>query len=214
MTQQYDDFDTILSNSFCGWHSPHLNYLCLKRTPERVHKVYFIEHTEDPVVSPHNHRFNFETYVLRGDVVHHTYVPCAVKQGELYQKFHYHSPNVGGEGFAWVGEQRLQENRQCYSAGERFFLWADKIHTLRSARPGKILILEQIQREDIVPARASTDMYQKGISHDPPSLEGLYRKPDRVAVREWLDTYFSLRGDSLRGDSLAKPEAVSKAPPS
>ena len=192
---EFDDIDVVQDNSFRNWHAPGLNYLCLSRTVARTHKVYFVPPSEDkPIVAPHNHRFNFEIMVLEGALVHYTYhVVEHDDDGEVYQHLQYKSPNVGGDGFVWVGQKFLRRSTQVLYPGERIFLWADQVHTLR-ADTEQGVILEQIQREDIVPPEATTDTYMKGVNKTPPSLAGLYVKPTLAEISRWFHRYRELRG--------------------
>jgi hypothetical protein len=202
-----DDIETICANSFRNFHTRGFDYLCLSRTPELTRKVYFFEgdlHDLPELVIPHDHRYPFVTTVLAGAVrnkrfthlrpekVHKTMWSHWEGITQLYDHFQYLTPLNGGDGFRWVGEERLWEHVGDYWSQVRGDHWRSSetdIHTLDIRCEGTVIMLEQLA--DVVPLDQPTNAFRKVGDRTPPSLDGLYDRmtPDhaRTRINQFLD---------------------------
>jgi hypothetical protein len=57
-----------LNNSYEDFHAAGVNYLCLLRTPVMTLKIYELPITTGHIVSPHNHAYEFDTFLIDGSV--------------------------------------------------------------------------------------------------------------------------------------------------
>jgi hypothetical protein len=146
-------------------------------------KCYFFEGNLDSlpeIVVPHNHRYNFTTVVHAGRIRNRIYWEHHAL-GEVYDKFDYHTPLLGGKGFEFVKETHLLvTSNLTYSQGESYCSRADDIHTLQIVSNSAVAILYQY--EDRVPADQPTKAYSLSGSKQP-SVDGLY---DRFSADEAL----------------------------
>lgn len=187
-------FETALANSYKNFHAKGFDYLCLKRTPELTEKVYFFRGQSDTlhdVVNPHDHRYDFRTQCLAGEVANHTWAVNYYGAGGTAGRFHrfdYDTPLNGGAGFtASGGEVGLNKGvSKRYSRGASYFLSHDTIHTISVQRD---TVIKLWQFEDVVPVGQSTRTFTK--SPDSLTLDsGLYERftPDELLTRfRWLN---------------------------
>lgn len=170
------NLEHLLDDSYRNFHAKGLDYLCLKRTPLMTVKAYFFDGDVaklPEVVMPHNHRYNFLTTVLSGEVMNELYSPGEGGwEAKTYNQFSYMTPLNGGAGFTYEGEVLLHKvSHISYREGRRYFSLFGDIHTIRIMEPETILVL--YQHEDRVPIEAPTQAYSRD-SKEPPSGHGLY----------------------------------------
>lgn len=180
--------------SYRNFHAKGLDYICLRRSPELTVKVYFfdgptIEVSE--VICPHDHRYDFGSGVLAGELWNATWreqrdLPPESAfdphRGKIYNRFEFHTPLNGGNGFTWEKEVALTKIGQCpYSPGARYSTGFKEIHTLAHVQPSTVLMLWQYQ--DVMPIDEASHTYS--LNNEPPSLSGLYEKhtPDSIIAR-------------------------------
>ena len=174
------DIERVIADSYKNFHTRGFDYICLYRSPEWTQKIYTFDGDVaklPEVINPHDHRYDFTTTCLYGAVENRWYNTLGHKKRDpVYQKFEYRTPLNGGNGFSWVGEQRLRElRRETFRPGlgtASYGMGYNEIHTIKICRSGTILGLNQYA--DIVPLDKPTTTY----CHDsePPSLTGLYDK--------------------------------------
>lgn len=170
------DIDQIVENSFKDYHIKGFDYLCLQRSPEETVKLYFFDGDVSKmpeVVAPHDHRYDFETYVAAGVSENVWFRRTDVEgKGQIYNWFEYRTPLNGGDGFNFVGEEQLYEaHRSSFKSGESYYMQAEDFHTIRIVENETVLML--VQFEDIVPLERPTSTFTLGNA---PSLDGLYSK--------------------------------------
>lgn len=174
--------DAILDASFRNFHAKGLDYLCLKRTPDHTIKVYFFDGDADlsalpEIVMPHDHRYDFRTTCIAGEVVNREQARCAEFAGaERYEEFAWDTPLLGGSGFTHVGGAWLTRPRSSlYRPGDRWESAAQTIHTLQIVRAGTIVRLDQYR--DLLPQGVPTSTFRLAAQRGdirPPELAGLY----------------------------------------
>lgn len=173
-----DTLDAICANSYRNFHVKGFDYLCLKRSPELTRKVYFFgDNLADlpEIVMPHDHRYAFNTAVIAGSLINHTYAPSYY--GPVFDYFRFLTPLNGGDGFEWAGEVMLRRSTSHrYGKGQSYCSFRSDIHTLQVLRPDTIIMLDQY--EDAVPVGVPTSAYRLAGSRTPPNLDGLYDRMD------------------------------------
>lgn len=206
------DIDQIVANSYKDFHVKGFDYICIKRSPEETIKLYFFDGDVSKmpeVVAPHDHRYNFDTWVLAGTSENVWYKKIKSTWandrdwrniGREFNRFSYMTPLNGGGGFKFDGTDRLFEiarkrygrNEECSDYG---MLWHE-LHTIRIASNETVLMLRQY--EDIVPLNSATFTYCLG---DPPALGGLYSRftPDEVLDKlDLFEDRTGMRPDRIR----------------
>lgn len=176
--------DEILKNSYKNFHSKGLSYICLAKFKQReddrryaYFKLYIFDGDVtklSEVVNPHDHRYDFHSKIVKGEVANRTYRENWYRKPIfMYNKFEYMTPLNGGNGFTWKEEEFLcDESVKSYNEGEEWTTRFDEIHTLqiRSDRA----IVEITQAPDSLADFEPTYCYTK--DKEPPSLDGLYDK--------------------------------------
>jgi hypothetical protein len=168
------DIDAIVENSFKDFHQKGFDYLCLQRSPVETVKLYFFDADVSKmpeVVAPHDHRYDFESYVAAG-ASENVWFKRSMTEGEIYNWFEYRTPLNGGDGFTFAGEEQLVEaKRSRFERGESYHMHAEDLHTIRMAQNETVLML--VQFEDIVALEHPTSTFIQGNA---PKMDGLYSK--------------------------------------
>lgn len=171
--------ETLLANSYRDFHAKGLDYICLRRSPDETIKLYFFDGDVSKlpeVVSPHDHRYDFSTLCVAGAVENKWYAESKnSKTGKIYNRFAYETPLLGGNGFTWVGETELREQKSMIAkAGRSYMMHFEEIHTIRMVQNNSVLCL--IQYEDKVAVDRPTLTFMQ--DRQPPPLDDLYRRWD------------------------------------
>jgi len=179
---RFDNIETITANSYQNFHCKGLDYICLARSEAVTVKAYFFEGDVAKIpeaVVPHDHRYDFLTWVLRGSVTNTVFGEVAPDKTSIaspYQLFEYNTPLNGGDGFTWKRETALYvADRHVYEADDKYWCDALDVHTISITDPSTILLL--IQQADKYEIGVPTKAYRKGSCKEVPSLDGLYDKP-------------------------------------
>lgn len=168
----------VIANSYKNFHTKGLDYICLMRSSKLTRKVYFFDGDVSKlpeVVNPHDHRYDFNTVVLAGEMSNSLYTPSSITTDPMYNMFEWRTPLNGGAGFTFKREMRLRETtRHMYSSVGRqeYYMLADEFHTIRMHSDQALLLLDQY--EDVVPIDAPTTTFMK--EKQAPSLDGLYER--------------------------------------
>lgn len=172
--------EEVLANSYRDYHVKGFDYLCLKRSPKETVKLYFFDGDVSKlpeVVAPHDHRYDFKTYVVAGrsqNVWYERASDAAVKAGQskTYERFAWDTPLNGGIGFTHVGTTELLEvSRETYRPGQWYLMGFREIHTIRMLENETVLCL--VQYEDMVRDSPTTTFMRHRA---PPALEGVYSR--------------------------------------
>ncbi|WP_156927856.1 hypothetical protein [Bradyrhizobium sp. Tv2a-2] len=175
--------DEVIATSYRDFHVKGFDYICLRRSPSETVKLYFFDGDVSKlpeVVNPHDHRYDFTTLCVAGRVQNMWFSES--RTGELFQRFAYETPLLGGDGFTWVGETRLSCVRKySCSAGRRYSMRHHEVHTIRLMENNTVISL--VQFEDKVSDFTPTLTFTR--DREPPSLDGLYRRfePDAILSR-------------------------------
>jgi hypothetical protein len=170
---KFGDRDQMIRASCQRYHSPRIDYLCLYRTPQLTVKIYNIKgHDPLPLVAPHDHRYNFQTFVLKGMVHNVVCREFATNNPAHCNKhlFHFRTQFLGGQAqfhyqrpveLCWDYQEILRE-------GESYSLEVPEIHTIVVPNEDTTLLLVQHSDQPV----EYTRLYME--SDQPPSLKGLY----------------------------------------
>lgn len=172
--------EDVVVHSFKDMHTWGLDYICLHRSDALTVKLYVFEGDVSKaaeVVHPHDHRYDFQTIVLAGELVDIEYHETLDPDAPVYQRFAWRTPMNGGGGFEWAGEarvdpicQRHRHDRQL-SADVPVYHSAEDIHTIRVVGDRTALLL--LQGRDR-PGLDFTTTYLR--DKEPPLLDGLYSR--------------------------------------
>lgn len=164
------DHDVAAEYSVINHHVDGVEYLCLHRSDKMTVKLYFIDPANmllSPgmcLVTPHTHRYSFESTVLAGRLQHITFRQCA---GSRYDVSEYSPETRTRDG---VGECDLDIiSRDVHEVGSDYWNGTSDIHTL--IVPHEPVLLGLIQFGDTV--TKSTVYLRKGVRMDYPEA----RKP-------------------------------------
>lgn len=176
-----------VSNSIRNYHVKGFDYINLWREPNFTVKIYFFDevsmaqHSE--VVNPHEHRYDFVTHVLAGEMENLVYRENAWGWGlsaGVFNKFRFKSPlaHANNPGFTWVEEAELEIEPFDYAAGDSYFSKASDIHTI-AVEGSTVLCL--VQFSDYHDLEEGTAFFTQ--DKEPPKLSGLY---DEMSVDWYL----------------------------
>lgn len=185
---QFDPYEKIRENSFSNFHTKGIDYLCLKRSPELTIKAYFFNDVNMPfdsgITCPHDHLYDFETYVLKGRQINFIYEECSPDNpfASQNQKFVWDTPLRDGSGFTWEREVFLAPPKvHSIHAPKRYDSKAEAIHSILPT-PDTILIIKQFASRE-----GTTSTFVPGHDKEPPRLDGLYdRMPEQDIFRRML----------------------------
>jgi hypothetical protein len=195
--------EDMLQNSYKNLHTKGLDYLCLYRSDALTIKLYLFSGDVSrvpEVVSPHDHRYPFKTRCLSGSVWNRNYRLCWRNEAHTprqttYQMFEWRTPLLGGAGFTWTEERRLERISDLrYDKDDVYFLRHDDIHTIQ-VRDNETAIL-LYQSADAVPLDQPTSTFTQ--NREPPDLTGCYDRftPDEILQR--LDILKRLTGYEIQ----------------
>lgn len=164
------DHVAAAKHSIINHHVDGVEYLCLHRSDKLTVKLYFIDPTNiarpenSYLVTPHTHRYSFESTVLAGQLQHLTFRQCA---GSGYDVSEY-SPEFRLR--TGIGECDLEvRGRDLHKAGSDYWCGTSDIHTL--IVPDDPVLLGLVQFGDIT--EKSTVYLRKGAMMNYPES----RKP-------------------------------------
>lgn len=180
------DMGGLLEFSLKDYHVRGFDYLCLHRSPNMTIKVYLFDGDvaqAAEVVCPHDHRYDFRTICLAGQVTNFTFREDRFSsKAETFRRYAYRTPLNGGSGFEEVGEGRLIRGAAAhYKAGEGYHMRAEGIHTIQVANDRTAIML--LQGPDKVAVDQPTTTFMK---RDAPNLSGLYSRFTEDEMRERL----------------------------
>lgn len=171
-----------MKHSFIDYHVPGMHYLNLLRTERLTVKMYMtsratkfsgtdvFDDNGPLLVNPHNHAYNFHSFVLAG-AVENVRFDVGTGGGVGMHMFTYDSAKREFSRHGWVGLKPRIDNNRPYVMGESYYHRWDEVHSIRPTVPNTCLVL--LQYKDIY--THGTKFYSR--DEKPPSLEGLYKRP-------------------------------------
>jgi len=142
-----DEINALAKNSVENHHVNGIQYLCLHRSNDLTVKVYFIPGyaniNDGYLVNPHNHRYDFDSEVISGEIEHHRFKVTKGK-GEWEQLGYCHKKKDIEH---LETEVRLKTYKiESHKEGSGYHTDANEIHTLKVIVP---TILGLIQYKDV-----------------------------------------------------------------
>ena len=178
------DPEALIKSSIKDYHVKGFDYICLHRSDDLTVKIYFFDgEVKDlpELVNPHDHRYDFDTFILRGQFTDFTFQEG---KGDVFQKFNYKTPLLGGDGFTWDSEIRLETiSTDTRTQGQMFSHKAEDFHTIRLDTNGTVLCLLQYADR---PNLENTWTFSR--DKEPPSLSGLYNEFTADQIIKRLDS--------------------------
>lgn len=165
------DHSAAAEHSVINHHVEGMEYLCLHRSERLTVKLYFIDPyrmrqqvPDTYLVTPHTHRYSFESTVLAGRLIHARFKEV---YGESYDRFEY-APETRAK--TDIGASGLETaDLELHESGGSYWCGTSDIHTL--VVPHVPVLLGLVQFGDIV--TKSTVYLCKGSRMDYPQS----RKP-------------------------------------
>jgi hypothetical protein len=140
---------TILENSFKTYHVPGVTYINLHKEQDFRVKLYHIRAKIDsPLVSPHNHKYDFNTEVLYGEVRNCLFMEIDTKN--QYSNCSRYTCGDSGEILPLTGEVcALLPNMYwpIYKAGQSYFMSKNNIHTIIPLTQDVVLLIREYKKQ-------------------------------------------------------------------
>jgi hypothetical protein len=190
-----DQIDQILLNSYTNFHAKGVDYVCIERAAKETLKLYFFEGVKpsEQLVMPHDHRYDFTTTVLAGEMANTIFRETAqpLSSGEVYNRWLYRTPlNGHSNPFEWDEQVALETwSMVRYGRGETHSMASHQIHTIKVYQD-TILMLKQGPSK--MGKDAYTHSYSPGSGKTPPYLDGLYTPMTADRLIKLLSTVRSL----------------------
>lgn len=172
------DVAKAVEHSFKDFHARGLDYICLRRSDAFTRKLYILDGDASKipeVVNPHDHRYRFQTTVIKGAMIDHGWTRHGAQDqpSRLYQAFDYMTPLNGGDGFTYRGDEMIypRESVELIPGSSPLQTRSNQIHTIQMAADQTVLMLDQF--EDDLPTSAPTSCWVREGS-PAPDTSGLY----------------------------------------
>ncbi|MFT4064340.1 hypothetical protein [Paraburkholderia sp.] len=184
--QLVDEADpaALVEHSTINHHVDGMDYLCLHRSPKLTAKLYFIDPARmtkkpgDFLVTPHSHRYAFETVVLAGGIDH---VRFNAPAGSGWERFEYRPET---RALDRQGTRDLCPNvdyhASSYPNHNHYWVGANEVHTLLV--PKRAVLLGLVQFSD---TRETSDLFIR--TKDEGRLEyPISRRPTEAEAAEFI----------------------------
>jgi hypothetical protein len=137
------DREAMRADSLRNFHAPDVDYFCLFRSPAFTVKLYAIKGRPGYVVNPHNHRYDFQTWVLSGHLENITFHPTHVQGSAAWFEFAYRTGLAGGgRSMVYLGPTHLRSARSAIYRGEGYSFGHKSIHTIRCVQDTVLLLYQ------------------------------------------------------------------------
>jgi hypothetical protein len=106
-------------------------------------RLFDCQRDQQEGVAPHSHRFDFQCWVLAGQVTNRVWHPSYGSKGDLYRMTSLVYDNQPGEYVTGVSEtKRWVYEDTTYGEGECYSMSHKEIHSIRFSRGTKVLFFE------------------------------------------------------------------------
>lgn len=142
----------LAEHSRMDHHAIGMHYLCLHRSPDMTVKLYWV--TEDAqnlnsgfLIHPHNHRYTFDTYILRGTIQHLKFgiMPGSSRTNASQLETKFVNPEVGFTTRKRPPVALLPLESRRYGAGtvdDHYRVVPQDIHTLKVEREAVLGLIQ------------------------------------------------------------------------
>lgn len=139
----------LVKQSRVNHHVKGLDYICLKRTPELTVKIYIIDRPDNDqsgfLVHPHNHRYNFDSIILKGSLKHYRFKEDETpKAWTNCDKFKYQWENR--KVYPMRKSNLMIDSVETCKEGSKYNVETHEIHTLEILEPTVIGIFQYMDR--------------------------------------------------------------------
>jgi hypothetical protein len=166
--------DQAIQNSCHDFHATGIDYLCLHRTKELTVKAYFLGEgvaLGKNVVNPHDHAYNFSTFVLSGTLANVNFYPTSSIAEPVWFRHVYETPLRAAPRFSFDKPVRLREEERYYEGGDHYYLDHAQVHTIRAYSSDVVMLLFQYKSERTADHGTGLFLPDRNV----PSLDNLYR---------------------------------------
>jgi hypothetical protein len=178
--------EETLSHSYSNFHVPGVEYACLLRTKQLTVKLYYFPtgvglNNQGLLVHPHDHGYEFETTVLKGQLRNHNY---RIERGDSWAMNQYSSKlkNESGMSMQFLQMVELVEyESRLMNKGQSYNLDTDTIHSI-SVNPNRdnaILLTQHASKVE----RESTLIFIPKAEEVPTDV-GLYQPMSKERLLE------------------------------
>lgn len=189
-------------SSYLNYHAVGMDYLNLYRDPAMTVKLYMIRPkdlqtcgTADYLVNPHDHSYNFHTYVVAGEVFNINFSEGGARIGDFVfpgTRFHAFRYEAGERRFESAGDTTLAGDRRWYGPGQDYYLPHNVVHTIAVPRRAETcLMLIQYTNK----LKGPTKFFS--LEAEPPKTENLYAVPTLAETQELINRARRFSGRNL-----------------
>lgn len=184
------DPETAAKHSYFNYHARGVTYLNLLRTPELTVKLYTVLPSfvfPGFIVNPHNHAYDFHTYIVNGNLLDFTFSIGQSSYNNKWDEYDYFSENRTVIKRNEVSLKPKYGNKVAtlYNKGDSYYHDCEDIHTIQACgEEPLVMLLFQYNRRQI-----TTQLYSKKEI----SFENLYipfKKENAEDVIKSVKKYF------------------------
>lgn len=187
------DIDEALKSSFKNYHVEGMDYFNLQRRDGLTIRCYSMPankitlNSDKLLLAPHNHRYNFDTFVLEGEVVNVTFVPCAsnVEGCKTWRRYPF-DPEKKKFTSDYDKNQSLIARMERYGEGDSFHITTDEIHSLVHDVTMPLTLVSFQYADRAIPT------YGYSINGAPTVAPGFYKPFSKAELNEKLIELYNL----------------------
>lgn len=186
------DPEEMIRHSYRSYHSSGVNYINLLRTPQLTVKAYLLDVTPDTaVVNPHDHAYNFHTWILDGCLANCIYDETDYG-AENYR--HLYRPAAGPFESSFEFDRKVKLSllhARDYGIAANYYMEAEQIHTIRARTSKVAMLLFQYAHREATPDEG-TFLYLPDRSI--PDTSELYQRFTETEFEKSIETLYAICG--------------------
>lgn len=141
------DFFTAFKDSTIGnYVVPGLESVLLGKSNDFTVRMFHMTEHQVMHITPHSHRFNLLSYVLKGEVEHHVYYTAVSDATTKLKDFRFavmeQKGQLGNYDTELYTNGLFRRYESKYEAGSSYFLKAEEYHSVIFSKGAKVLIIE------------------------------------------------------------------------
>lgn len=107
-------------------------------------RMFSCEREHEEPITPHSHRFDFQCLVIKGNVRNRVWSPAPDGQGDIYQEttLEHHGEFGDQTRKAATRIGRYWYNEIQYTAGQKYSMVAEQMHSIYFSRGAEVLFFE------------------------------------------------------------------------
>lgn len=112
-------------------------------------RMFEMTRNHEGFITPHSHRFDFECFVLEGEVCNSLYRKTLLGDGDLYSEtVMQYAKEPGSYERGEVSKNRYVRQDYTHFVGDRYQMRASEIHTIQFKRGTRVLFVEGVVESD------------------------------------------------------------------